>query len=297
MKNAALLLAFLLCFACSLACADEPVAASPAPAPAAPPARIISCAPNLTEILFALGAGPEVVGVTRYCEHPPEAKAIAKFGDLYAPDLEGMVAARPTLVAVTSTSERVRDFFGAREGVRVVVCTDNDSIAEIAQSIRLLGEATGRSARAEELVAATDRGLAELRERWKDRPTRRVLLVVGREPRTLSNLYVVGRGTYIDELMAAVRVENAVPESMGEWPQLSRETLLALNPEVIVEMHEPADDAARAEMRAAWGGLPPLAAVRNDALLPFANRHITTPSVGLERDAEALGKLVHESAK
>lgn len=286
-----LVVAFALLLAASVLRADDPP-----PAPAGAPPRIVSCAPNLTEILFALGVGEHVVGVTRFCEHPPEAKAIAKFGDLYAPDLEGMVAARPTIVAITSSSERVREFFAGRPGVRVVVCTDNDSIAEIGESIRMLGEATGRTERAAELVAATENGLARLRERWKDRAPRRVLLVVGREPRSLANLYVVGRGTYMDDLMSAVRIENVVPASMGEWPTLSREALLALNPEVIVEIRDPADDAVRAEVKAAWSALPPLAAVRNDELLVFPGSHITLPSVGLERDAEALGLLVHGDA-
>lgn len=258
--------------------------------------RIVSCAPNLTEILFALGAGEEVVGVTRFCEHPPEAAKLPKLGDLYAPDLEGMVAARPTIIAVTPTSERVRAFFADKPGVRLVLCTDNDSIAEIAESVELLGEATGRSARATELVDATNRGLADLRERWKDRPVRRALFVVGRDAGSLSNLYAVGPGTYMDELMQAVRLENVVPAGMGEWPALSREALIALNPDVVIEIHDPADDVARAEMRAAWKALPVLKAVKDDALLPFANKHITVPSVGLEKDAEALGVLVHGAA-
>jgi len=258
--------------------------------------RIISCAPNLTEILFVLGAGDEVVGVTRFCEHPPEATKLPKLGDLYAPDLEGMVAARPTIIAVTPTSERVRAFFADKPGVRLVLCTDNDSIAEIAESVKLLGEATGRSARAAELIDATNRGLADLRERWKDRPVCRALFVVGRDAGSLSNLYAVGPGTYMEELMQAVRLENVVPASMGEWPALSREALIALNPDIVVEIHDPADDAARAEMRAAWKTLPVLKAVKDDALLPFANKHITVPGVGLEKDAEALGVLVHGAA-
>jgi len=91
-----------------------------ASSPPASPARIISCAPNLTEMLFTLGAGHRLVGVTRYCRFPPEARNIPPLGDLYSPSLEAMVAARPDLIVLAPGNRKVMDFFAAHPGPRLL---------------------------------------------------------------------------------------------------------------------------------------------------------------------------------
>ncbi len=242
-----------------------------------------------------MDADGDIVGVTRYCDYPPAAKRKPALGDLYSPNLEAMIAARPTTIVLTPSSSSVADYFGRREGVKLVYSTHNNSIAQIEESIRILGRETGRGGEAERLIAETNAGLKEVAARWGDVPVRRALFVVGREPRSLSNLYAVGKNTYLDDLMRTVRLENVVGEDMGEWPVVSREGLLALAPEIIVEIHDTDDEARWAEMRAAWSSLAPVPAVRDDAFRILTDRHVMIPGPRIDRHAVTLGELVHET--
>ncbi|MBI5154863.1 ABC transporter substrate-binding protein [Candidatus Poribacteria bacterium] len=254
------------------------------------PTRIISCAPNLTEMLFALGAGDAVIGVTRYCEFPPEAQSRPKFGDLFNPSLEAMVGADPDLIVLYPSSTKVVEYFAQRPGVRLLQTPKCDSLADIEQTLRLLGDATGRAREAEELIAETRAGLAQLRNESSGRPKRSVLLVLGRERGSLAHLTAVGGGTYITELLEAAGGTNVLDASLGMYPQLSREALLGLAPDVLIELHHEADSPAeRGEARAAWapfGKLIP--AVREGRVLLLTDKHLLVPGAHLERDARAL---------
>ncbi len=257
------------------------------------PERIISCAPNLTEILYALGADENIVGVTRYCHYPPEAKNNPALGDLYTPNLEGMIGAKPSMIVLSPSSSSVTDYFEKRDNVRLVYSTHNNSIEEIFKSIRIMGNATGRIKDAEQLVTETNEGLKQIARRWSDIPEQRALFVVGREPGALANLYAVGQNTYLNDLMETVRLKNVVKEEMGEWPVISREGLLALNPDVIIEIHDTDDEEQQAETRAAWSSLSPVSAVRNDAFYILTNRHVMIPGPRVDQHAVTLGELVH----
>ncbi len=257
------------------------------------PQRIISCAPNLTEMLFALGAGDAVIGVTKYCNYPPEAKSRQNFGDLFNPSLEAMVAARPDMLALAPSNIKVERYFAQRPDVQLVHATSCDTMNEIEETMRVLGEATGHEADAERLIANTQKELANLRAEYQAKPRVRVLLVVGREQGSLTNLYAVGKGTYVDELLEIVGGENVLDASMGSWPVVNREALLKLNPDVIIEVHDDDSNAVRAEMKQAWSALPPITAVKNDAFRVLTDKHVMIPGAYLERDAKVLADLIH----
>lgn len=260
------------------------------------PTRIISCAPSLTEMLFALGAGDTVIGVTRYCEFPEEAKKLPKYGDLYNPSLEAMVAARPDLIVALPGNERLRRYFADKPGVRLFETKSTpETIAEIAATMIELGRAIGREKQAHELIAHTNNTLAALREQHAGRPRPRVMIVVGREQGSLANLYAVGKPTYLTELLDIIGADNVVAdEKLGKYPVLSREAILRLNPDIIIETHHAADTPeTRAEMRKAWQALPAVAALRNDRLLILTDKHVLLPGPFLERDAAALARMVH----
>ncbi|MCB2154916.1 ABC transporter substrate-binding protein [bacterium] len=268
-------------------------------APAAPaddpttPTRIISCAPNLTQMLFALGAGDQVVGVTRYCQDPPEAATRPAMGDLFSPNLEAMVAADPDMVVAYPSSAKVIDFFNNRQAIRLVVTNTCETREEIARTMRDLGRALGREDRAEELIAATNADIARLEDGWKDEPPLKVLIVVGRQPGSLANLYAAGRGTYLDELLTISGAENVVPGELGKYPVLNREAILSMRPDVIIETHhEEETDREHAEARAAWKAMSPLPAVRDGRILFLMDKRVLLPGAFLERDARTLHDLI-----
>lgn len=281
-----LVITLLLIARLSLASADDTVTS---------PTRIISCAPNLTEMLFALGAGDSVIGVTRYCQYPPEARALPKYGDLYNPSLEAMVAAQPDTIVLLPGNQKVMDYFRERENVCLVQTINPESIAEIEQTIMELGTAIGREERARALVQSMRDGFRKVAAKHAlvEKPT--VLIVIGRERGTLANLYAAGANTYFSELLEIAGAENAVQDAdLGRYPVLNRETLLRMNPDIIIETHhDAADSETTAEMKAAWRALTMIRAVRNARLLVLEDKHLLVPGPHLDRDARYLAELIH----
>src|SRR5438445_7395132 len=129
---------------------------------AAQPRRIVSTAPSITELLYALGLGDRVVGVTRFCRYPPEAQKKPKIGDYTAPDLEAIAALKPDLVIVQTNPVRLAERLGT---LRLRVLEINqDNLAALYNSIRVVGEATGVSPRAAQLIDSI-RGSLDVIER------------------------------------------------------------------------------------------------------------------------------------
>src|SRR5271155_4227627 len=137
-----------------------------ATAPAnASPARIVSLVPSVTETLFALGAGPEVVGVSQYCDYPPEASKLPKVGDFIAPNLEAIVALRPALVIGIATASGQRQARALNAMGIPALMVNDDSIAEVEANISSIGHRVGRSAEAARLRAAIEDQIAQIEQR------------------------------------------------------------------------------------------------------------------------------------
>ena len=192
------------------------------------PQRIVSLAPNITEILFALGVGEKVVGVTSYCDYPAEATTREKVGDTLSPNLERIVALRPDLVIVSTASQLESLTRRLTElSIPVFVCHSR-TVEEIFDSIRQLGEATGRREAGTELVRELRERIERVETRVARLPRIRVLYVLQTQP-----LISVGRDTYLNDLIRLAGGESITASEVG-YPQFSRETVLARAPEVIL---------------------------------------------------------------
>ncbi|NLK40875.1 MAG: ABC transporter substrate-binding protein [Planctomycetes bacterium] len=222
--------------------------------------RIVSLAPNLTEILFALGLEDEIVGVTRHCNYPPSARQKRQVGTFWQPDIEAVLAQRPTLV-VTLGFEQQRQVALRLERIGCATLTlEIDTVDQLYESILTLGRALARNEQAQALVAR----LSDAQRQWRQRKPAvsppKVLWVVQREP-----LRVAGTKTFINELVKTVGGVNAIGPTLHFYPPISAEQVLAAQPDVIIEpTDEPAhlDDQRRlAEgFYAAYRSVP---AVRN----------------------------------
>lgn len=205
--------------------------AAGAQARAGPPRRIVSLAPSVTEILFALGLGGRVVGVSRFSDYPRAAAKLPRVGSFLSPNVEAVVAARPDLVvAVPSPGNRsgVEDL--ERLGLEVLVVRDR-TLADLRVSIRAIARAAGVSQAGERLVSRIDNGLAIIAHRVAGAPRRRTLLVVDHDP-----LVVAGPGTLQHELIEMAGGENVAARSPVRWPVWSLEAVIAASPEVIVDV-------------------------------------------------------------
>lgn len=207
------------------------------------PSRIVSLAPSLTEIVYALGAQDLLVGVTTFCDYPAEAAKKPKIGGMVNPSLEAILALRPDLVLATTEGNQestVQEV--ARLGVPIYVVSPK-SFPLVMESILRIGELTGREEAARHLVGGLERRRARVVEATRGRPKPSVLYLVWADP-----VIVPGRDTLITDLIRLAGGVSISADERIEWPRLSIEQVVAKAPEVIITAtHNVAhvDDALR----------------------------------------------------
>src|SRR5215472_12146034 len=182
--------------------------------------RIVSIAPSITEILFALGAGDQVVGDTIYCNYPEEAKSKAKIGGFTTPSIELILALNPDLVFVTEKRPDIVKTLQQSRRMEVVAVEPN-SVAGIYRSIQKIADKVGLSERGKELIQSIDKEIHANAAQTNRTARPKVLFVVGRTPGTVSDLIVVGRGSYLSELIELAGGVNVAADTALEYPQFS----------------------------------------------------------------------------
>jgi iron complex transport system substrate-binding protein len=206
------------------------------------PERIVSLAPNVTEILFAVGAGDRVVGVTRFCNYPPEVSALPKIGGYTDMSLERILALRPDLVVASRGNPRPNIETIRRHGL-TVIGVQPQSINEVTEAIVRVGCATGDPERAQSVVRKMEASIESVHSRVADVPSRpRVYFGSISAP-----YFAAGPESFVGRVMKEAGGENIARDGGKTWPTLSIETILQRDPEVvIVGFHEPvAGDDAR----------------------------------------------------
>lgn len=202
------------------------------PAPAGKP-RVVSLTPSATEVMAALGATDLLVGVDQYSEYPPEVKALPKVGSFMTPNLEAIVALKPTLVIVDDIHAGAA---GSLEGagIHTVACAIH-ALADVESALTTVGAQIGKTDQAQQVAAQIEQAKTDaLAHRPAVRP--KVLAIIDREADGLGNLVAAGTGSYVDELLALVGAANALAEAGVRYPKLSMEEVLRAQPDVILDL-------------------------------------------------------------
>ncbi|HTB12996.1 MAG TPA: cobalamin-binding protein [Bryobacteraceae bacterium] len=263
---------------------------------AAPPQRIVSTAPSITELLYALGLGDRVAGVTRFCRYPPEAQSKPKIGDYTSPNLEAIAALKPDLVIIQTNPVHLADRLRA---LRLhVLEVDQENIAAIYKSIRQVGDATGTERAATQLGDSIREGLARIRARVEGKPRVRMMFVIGRSPERLDGLVVVGRASYLNEMIEIAGGANVFGDAQAAYPEVSLEEVMARNPEVIVDMGDMSDTVGVTEQHkrnviALWNRIPTLAAVKQHRVFAVASDMYVVPGPRVIEAAKAFAEMLH----
>jgi len=197
------------------------------------PQRIVSVAPGNTEILFALGLGDKIVGVTEFCNYPEEALDIPKVGGFAPFDLERVVALEPDLVLAAALHEAEGIPALERVGITVFALAPK-TLDEVLDNITLVGEITGRSREAARLVTSLEERIKAITDKTRplteaQRPG--VLFVVWHDP-----LWVAGPGSFAHDLIMKAGGEN-IAHDLADWAVIDLETVIARNPQVIIATH------------------------------------------------------------
>ena len=193
--------------------------------------RVVSLAPNLTENIFAVGAGDRLVGVTTFCDYPEQAKAIAKIGDTMTPNMESIIALKPDVVFV-STASQIEAFMKTLDanGIAVYV-TNPTSLDGVLKNLSRFGELLGTQDQADKLVADLQRRVeaANPPAEYPVMPHPKVFVQISKEP-----LFTIGKQSFLTELVARAGGHSVTADVDSAYPKLSKETASALNPEVII---------------------------------------------------------------
>jgi iron complex transport system substrate-binding protein len=256
---------------------------------AAPPKRIVSLVPSVTEILYALNAEPLLVGVTDFCDFPPEAKRQPRVGGMVAPSLEAIIALKPDLVIATTEGTREDTFTQlSRVGVPVYLVAAHH-VADATSLMRRLGELTGRERAAGPLVARLEQRIEAVKKAVLPLARPRVLYVLWPEP-----LIVPGRDALVTELIQLAGGQSLTAEDPNAWPRYSLEAAVARNPEVILLANHGAGTGAVSMDK--WRRLASLPAVKSGRLLSINGDLMHRYGPRFVDGLEQLARAIHPEA-
>ena len=273
-----------------------PVALRGAQRGAPAPARIISIVPAVTEMLFAIGAGNKVVGVSSYDSFPAEARTKPKVGALVDPDFERILSLRPDLVIVYGTQV---DLIARLERARVPMFQyQHAGLADITPTIRAIGERIGHADQARALADRVERDLADIRRRVSGRPRPKTVLIFGREQGSLRGIYASGGVGFMHDMLEAAGGADIFADVKRQNLQATTEMLIARAPEVIVEVHSGdawSEERIRSEQRA-WNSLGALPAVRAGRVYELVDDRLSIPGPRVADAARLLARTLHPGA-
>ncbi len=260
------------------------------------PRRIVSLSPNLTEILYGIGAFPQVVGVTDYCNYPPEVVKVPSVGGWANPSFEKLLALRPDLVILDDAQAPLFQQQFHDLGLRTLVARDHN-IEEVYGAMETLGRATGHAEAAARLAATTRAGLAAIARETAALSHPRVVLIIDRTPGTLRDLYAVTEGGYLAQLVAIAGGRIAAPPDKAGYAKMSKEDLLAIDPDVILDFTHAATGRFAADPLEAWQEMPELRAVRARRVYGVNEDYVPHPSQRMVQTAGLFARLLHPELK
>lgn len=252
---------------------------------------IISLAPHITEIIYALNAQDQLVAVTDFCRYPEEAASKEKIGGLLDPNIEKMVTLKPThLFGLPSHEKLSQDLekFGL-----IVTMISNENIPDVLYSINKIGEMIDRADQSTHLINRINYTLDSLRENKINKNIPAVLMI-GREKGTLQNITVAGSNTYLDELWKIVGGENCYVDLPTRYGTINLESLLLRDPEVIIEFDMKRKRGVyRSDMSSEWDVLDNIKAVKKGNIFVIGGNHTLIPGPRLVLLAKDFSKIIN----
>lgn len=264
------------------------------------PRRIVSTAPSITEALFALGLGDEVVGVSRFCDFPAVVQKLPKVGTYLAPDAEAIARLAPDLVILQRISNELTDRLRALHIAFIEV--PHGTLNDVYTGIDLIAKAAGVPERANVLIDRIEHDLAAIQTRAKGLPSPRVLVIIDRRPGMLADLTAVGPNSYLQQLLEVAGGTNVLAKpGLPIYPRISLETVLRDDPDVILDLSgeqksEAERQAASSQVLALWRQNPQLSAVRNGRVVVGISNALLVPGPRAPEAAQLLFDYMYGSS-
>ena len=267
--------------------------------PAQPtPHRIVSTAPSITEALFALGLGSDVIGVSRYCDFPPEVQKLPKVGTYIKPDPEAIARLAPDLVILQGNPTELTNRLNALHISFAEV--PHGTLNDVFTGIEIIAKAAGVAERADPLVRKIQGGLDAIQSKAKTLSSPRVLVIMDRRQGMLTDLIAIGPSNYVNQIMEIAGGINVLAKpGLPQYPRISMETVLRENPDIILDLSgtqesEEQRQAARAATLALWRQNGELTAVRKGHVYVGTSNALLVPGPRTVEAAQRLFDYMHE---
>ena len=255
--------------------------------------RIISLVPAITEMLFAMGAGDRVIGISSYDRFPPEALQRPRVGGLIDPDFERILSLKPDLVVTYGTQSELIDRL--RRARIDIFNYEHAGLRDITSTIRSLGARIGLADAGTRLATTVERDLEQIRRSVAGRPQPRTALIIGRELGTLRGLHASAGVGFLHDMLELAGGIDVFSDVKRQSLQVSTELLLARAPEVILELHPPEGWTAErvAIEREVWRALPGLPAVRQNRIHVLADHRLIVPGPRVADAVRLMADILH----
>lgn len=260
--------------------------------PQSPYDKLICASPSITEIVFALGFGNQVVGVSDFTMYPHEARSIVTIGGLFNPHKERITTLQPDLVITQGLHSALTSFC---EDKRLpLLSVPMDSLEHIPEAIITIGKKLGATKRASKLAEQLKQDLKQLQEKTRLLPARKVFLSLGHTPGDLTGLMTTGSDTFLHELIQIAGGTNIFSDAAGRYPQISKEALVAREPDIIIEVFaEGISSENRKLLRQDWERLATLPAVKSENIHFLTEDYLLIPSPRIVLTAHRFAAIIH----
>jgi len=255
--------------------------------------RVISTSPAITEILFAIGAGDRVVGVTDFCNYPEQACRLPSIGGPLNPSTETWITLKPDLIIIQEDSEVIQKNAKIFEIPSLTVSVNN--LNNILNSIQIIADSLHMPQAGHQLAIKIKTKIEDYRTHLKKIKPRQVLMLLSDTNDPSRDLYAVGRDTFLNELLTIAGGENVLPDTMARYPKVSKEYIIAKSPEIIIEVG-PKSNLSKEETLArkkTWGKFSTLRAVKDDKLYFISADYILIPGPRLLNILDDFTRTIH----
>jgi iron complex transport system substrate-binding protein len=260
------------------------------------PARIVSLTPSVTECIFALGCEDKLVGVSQFCNYPPEASKLPRMGGRINPNFEKLLSLRPDIVIYQGNHSKVESFCKTYNIDTMKVELRN--FESIFSDIKMIGQKLGADQQAVKVVARIEKAIEDVQQKLAGTERPSVFFCLGRLSGSMTSLTTIGGGTFISELVDFAGGENIFADLTRDYVEINKEPLRQLDPDVIIEIRpgENLSDEDIASLEKDWGDMPGLSAVKNGNVYVLTDVFLLMPTPRLTLAIDELARVIHPEA-
>lgn len=250
-----------------------------------PPQKVISLAPNLTEIIFKLGLGAKIVGNTTLCNYPDSAKTIKNVGDLLTVDLEKVISLNPDLIFITVEGNSKSDYDNLIDLGFTVFVSNPRNFNGIKKTVRDIGRIFQVKNKSENLIKDWEKRLKIVKGNIKTENKKSVLFLISINP-----IFTVGKNSFINEIINSAGLNNIADDLELNYPMFNREEVIKRNPDYIILMNDNADLSRLTEIYPEWKILK---AIKNKNIFTVNADIFSRPGPRIVEAVEQLNNIVN----